>query len=121
MRRTLQDYKNEIRQLLHDRAKITEKRLGAAAKSKRVKYSDSTRQNFAISVQENATSFVTEYRFRNSLRFSDGGMGRGKRRQKLFLGRTIMRNIKSIDDVVQGKTETTALTIIKTLGNARSN
>lgn len=121
MRRTVEDYKEEIRNLLKNRAVITERQLGAAAKKKRVRYSDSNKQNFGVSVSENPNGFVTEYRYRTSLRFSDGGMGPGKRKQKLFLGRTIMRNIKLIDDVVQGKTETTALTTIKTLGDARSN
>jgi hypothetical protein len=111
-------YQAEIHELLQASASSTEKQLGAAAAKKRVRYSDNARQNFAIRVSKTPQGFQTEFMYRNSLRFSDGGMGPGVRRQKLFLGRTIMRNINRVNDVVQGNTITAALLTTKSLQDA---
>jgi hypothetical protein len=113
-------YQADILELLQDTAVKTEKQLGAAAAKKRVRYSNNSQKNFGTRVSRTAEGFQTEYIYRDTLRFTDGGMGKNRqsRKQKLFLGRTIMRNINRINDVVKGKTVTAALNTTKTLGNA---
>lgn len=115
---TVEVYQAEILELLEDSAIRTEKQLGAAAAKKRVRYTDNTKKNFATRVSKVPEGFQTEFIYRDTLRFSDGGMGRGNRRQKLFLGRSIMRNINRVNDVVQGTTINAALQTTNSLKDA---
>lgn len=119
---TVADLKEDLLDYTKDWAKRTEKILGTRMAKSLVRVSDPSRRNFNISSSSTTEGIKIEIRFRTSLRFTDGGFGRGYskgrkisgksgkgRKQKQFLNKVIRRRIYQLSDAVEGKTIETIL------------
>ena len=66
-----------IEPFLKDFAAQTEKIIGSIIIKKGVKISDTSQKNIVIQVLKTASGYNVEYLYRNSLRFTSMGVGRG--------------------------------------------
>lgn len=116
---TLEELKQDVFDYTKDWSKRTGKILGKRTVKSGVIFSNPNRKNFSITPTQTQKGITVEFIYRNALRFTDAGLGRGYhkgkrvgggtkvgkgRKRKNFLNRVIRRRIYQLSEVVQGKT-----------------